>query len=107
MQALEREPYFVILDEILKGTNSRDKATGSRQFIKRLVRQKAVGVIATHDLSLCELADEIPQVENYFFDVDIRDRELFFDYRLQEGVCTNMNASFLLRKMGIVSDDEV
>ena len=106
VQALEGRPYFVILDEILKGTNSKDKAAGSRQFVKRLLNLKAVGVIATHDLSLCELADEMPQVENYFFDVQIREGELFFDYRLQQGICTNMNASYLLRKMGIISDNK-
>jgi DNA mismatch repair ATPase MutS len=95
-------PYFVVLDEILKGTNSMDKAKGSREFLERLLKMPATGLIATHDLSLCEVAVEQPQVQNCFFDVEIRNGELYFDYRLKAGVCSNMNASFLLRKLGVV-----
>jgi hypothetical protein len=101
---LKQGPYFVILDEILKGTNSRDKAQGSQEFLERLLRLKATGLIATHDLSLCEVAGRVPGVHNYFFDAAIRDGALHFDYRLKPGVCSNMNASFLLRKLGVVED---
>lgn len=100
--ALEKEEYFIILDEILKGTNSKDKAAGSRKFVEKLVKAKATGIIATHDLSLCEIALELPQVENRFFDAQIVNDELYFDYKFKDGVCQNMNASFLLKKMGIV-----
>ena len=62
----------------------------------------STGIIATHDLSLCEVAQELPQIENYYFDAEIIDNELHFDYTIKEGICQNMNASFLLRKMGIV-----
>jgi DNA mismatch repair ATPase MutS len=99
---LKGSPYFVVLDEILKGTNSKDKAKGSREFLERLLNMQATGLIATHDLSLCEVAGEQPQVQNCFFDVEIREGELYFDYRLKPGVCSNMNASFLLRKLGVV-----
>jgi len=102
VEALKEQRYFVILDEILKGTNSTDKAIGSRKFVQRLVSLKACGIIATHDLSLTELAAEQPLVKNYFFDADIRDDELYFDYKFKKGICQNMNASFLLKKMGIV-----
>lgn len=94
--------YFVILDEILKGTNSTDKAIGSKKFVEKLVALKATGIIATHDLSLTEIEKELNPVKNYFFDAQIKNDELFFDYRLKEGVCKNMNASFLLKKMNIV-----
>lgn len=94
--------YFIVLDEILKGTNSTDKAKGSRQFIERLVASNATGIIATHDLSLCDISDEFQQIENYYFDAQIVNDELFFDYKFKVGVCQNMNASFLLRKMQIV-----
>nr|WP_062054624.1 hypothetical protein [Aquimarina longa] len=100
--ALEKEEYFIILDEILKGTNSKDKAAGSRKFVEKLVKAKATGIIATHDLSLCEIATELPQVKNRFFDAQIINDELYFDYKFKDGVCQNMNASFLLKKMGIV-----
>lgn len=94
--------YFVILDEILKGTNSTDKAIGSRKFVEKLVKLKATGIIATHDLSLTEIETELEAVKNYYFDAEIIDDELYFDYKLKQGVCQNMNASFLLKKMEIV-----
>ena len=99
---IKNDRYFIILDEILKGTNSTDKAIGSRKFIDKLVASNSTGIIATHDLSLTEAAQELEPVENYFFDAQIVNDELFFDYTLKKGVCENMNASFLLKKMEIV-----
>jgi hypothetical protein len=102
VDALENESYFIILDEILKGTNSTDKAIGSRKFVEKLVSKNATGIIATHDLSLCEIEKEFDEVKNYYFDAEIINDELFFDYKLKLGICQNMNASFLLKKMEIV-----
>jgi len=99
---IKHDRYFIVLDEILKGTNSTDKAKGSRKFIEKLVTSKSTGIVATHDLSLCDVAKDLPQVENYYFDVEIIDDELSFDYKLKKGICQNMNASFLLKKMEIV-----
>ena len=94
--------YFIILDEILKGTNSTDKAIGSSKFVEKLVKSNATGIIATHDLSLCEITQVLPQVKNYYFDAEIINDELYFDYTFKNGICQNMNASFLLKKMEIV-----
>lgn len=102
IDTIAKEEHFIILDEILKGTNSKDKAKGSQQFVEKLVRTGSTGIIATHDLSLCELEGQLDQVKNYYFDAEIVNNELYFDYRLKVGVCQNMNASFLLKKMGIV-----
>lgn len=102
VDAIVEEPYFIVLDEILKGTNSTDKAIGSRKFVEKLVASNATGIIATHDLSLCEIEKELEDVKNYYFDAEIINDELHFDYTLKEGVCKNMNASFLLKKMNIV-----
>ncbi|MFT6795533.1 MAG: ABC-type multidrug transport system fused ATPase/permease subunit [Maribacter sp.] len=99
---IQHDCYFIVLDEILKGTNSTDKAKGSRKFVERLVASNATGIIATHDLSLCEVAIELPEVKNHYFDAEIIDDELHFDYTFKDGICQNMNASFLLKKMGIV-----
>ncbi|MBT8264353.1 MAG: DNA mismatch repair protein MutS [Muriicola sp.] len=99
---MAEDPYFIVLDEILKGTNSTDKAIGSQKFIEKLVASKSTGIIATHDLSLCEVAKKYPQVVNYFFDAQIVNDTLHFDYTFKKGVCQNMNASFLLSNMGIV-----
>ena len=96
------DEYFIILDEILKGTNSKDKAAGSRKFVEKLVGYSSTGIIATHDISLCDLDQEYNEIKNYFFEAEIKDDELYFDYILKEGVCKNMNASFLLKKMKIV-----
>lgn len=101
---IETERYFIVLDEILKGTNSQDKANGSRKLIEKLSRKHATGIIATHDLSLTEVANEYDSISNYFFDADITNDELTFDYTFKDGIATNMNASFLLRKMGIVDE---
>jgi DNA mismatch repair ATPase MutS len=97
------EQLFVLLDEILKGTNSKDKEQGSRALLRQLINLKTVGIIATHDLSLGKLEEEYyPMIQNQCFEVDIKNDELSFDYIIRPGVAKNMNASFLLQKMGIV-----
>ena len=94
--------HFVILDEILKGTNSKDKAEGSKKFVKQLIKYNNAGIIATHDLSLCEIKNEFPKhIENHYFDVEIINDQLVFDYKLKPGICSNMNTEFLMKKMGI------
>jgi len=102
VESIKTDRYFIILDEILKGTNSTDKAIGSRKFVEKLVKSGSTGIIATHDLSLCEVANELQEVKNYYFDARIENDELFFDYTFKKGICQNMNASFLLKKMQIV-----
>ncbi len=99
---LQQEDYFIVLDEILKGTNSKDKAMGSQRFLEKLVHHRSTGIIATHDLSLCTVAEELDSVKNYYFDALIQNDELFFDYKFKKGICQNMNASFLLKKMKII-----
>jgi hypothetical protein len=99
------QPTFIILDEILKGTNSKDKASGSKAFVDRLLTLKASGIIATHDLSLCELDKKYPEdVFNQSFEVDIKGDQMHCDYKLRHGVCQNMNATFLMKNMGITHD---
>lgn len=103
VNAIEKgEKVFIILDEILKGTNSIDKAQGSARFLKKLKSLGAKGVIATHDLSLCELAEKDKSFKNVYFDSTIHGDQLSFDYKLRTGICQNMNASFLLEQMKLV-----
>ncbi len=98
----EGKQLFIILDEILKGTNSKDKQTGSKALLKQLVRFGASGLIATHDLSLGELILEYPEnIRNQRFEVEIQNDELLFDYKLKDGISQNLNATFLMKKMGI------
>lgn len=97
------ERIFVILDEMLKGTNSVDKLNGSKKLIRKLVEFKSVSLIATHDLKLAELENEFPQrVFNKCFEIKIENDELVFDYLLSDGVTKTMNATFLMKKMGII-----
>ena len=105
-QILERlkngEEMFIILDEILKGTNSMDKQKGSLALVKQLLKLKANGIIATHDLLLGELKQHFPdEISNHCFEADIENDELTFSYKLREGVAQNMNACFLMQKMGL------
>lgn len=103
VHALENDQkIFILLDEILKGTNSKDKEEGSKRFLKKLQKMGARGIIATHDLSLCELANQQAVFSNGCFDSTILGDELFFDYKWRAGICQNMNASFLLKKMNLV-----
>ena len=96
------ENVFILLDEILRGTNSLDRHTGSKALIKQLIKQKAAAIIATHDLELADLKNEYPaNILNYHFDVQVSNDELYFDYRLKPGVCNSLNASILMRKIGI------
>jgi hypothetical protein len=97
------ERIFVILDEMLKGTNSVDKLNGSKELIRKLLELKAVSLIATHDLKLSEMEDEFPQqVFNKCFEIRIENDDLVFDYKLSNGVTKTMNATFLMKKMGII-----
>lgn len=96
------EQLFIILDEILKGTNSTDKQKGSFALIKQFMTLQANGIIATHDLLLGTLINLFPDhIRNHCFEADITDNELTFSYRLRPGVARNMNACFLMKKMGI------
>lgn len=97
------QQLFIILDEILKGTNFMDKQKGSFDLIRQFMQLKANGIIATHDLLLGSLIKQFPEeIRNYCFEADIKENELTFSYKLREGVAQNMNACFLMKKMGII-----
>ena len=99
------EPQFIILDEILKGTNSQDKLTGSELFLKKLMKSKTLFscLIATHDLDLTKIEAQFPtKIKNYCFELQNIDGELKTDYQLQNGVTKSMNAIYLMRKFGII-----
>ncbi len=99
------ERLFIILDEILKGTNSIDKQKGSLALIKQFMKLRTNGIIATHDLQLGTLIEEFPNnIRNYCFEANIKNEELDFSYLLCKGVAQNMNACFLMEKMGIAME---
>lgn len=99
------EQVFVILDEILRGTNSVDKQKGSYSFLKELILSKTSGLIATHDLQLACLKNSFPnEIDTKCFEADIINNELHFSYKIRDGIAKNMNACFLMKKMGIEID---
>jgi hypothetical protein len=96
------EKVLLLMDEILRGTNSLDRHKGSKALIEQLIHHRACGLVATHDLELAELSGQHPAaISNYHFDVQVAGEELYFDYALKTGVCQSMNASILMKKIGI------
>lgn len=93
---------FVLVDEMLRGTNSRDKYLGSKVFIKKLISQQTPGFIATHDLQIAELEKDYPnELRNFHFDIQVTEGEMFFDYKIKHGECKTFNASLLLKAIGL------
>lgn len=98
-----RTKSFVLLDEILRGTNSQDKRNGTMAFLKKIKAFDIVGVIATHDIEITDLTAAEPNVfSNKFFESQLKNDELIFDYKLRDGVCETPNASDLMRIKGII-----
>ncbi|MFW0739803.1 MutS-related protein [Flavobacterium sp. T12S277] len=103
MDALEERPAFVLLDEILRGTNSDDKRNGTIEVVKKIIARKAIGAIATHDIEVCLTTNEYPDIlTNQCFEVEIKNNDLHFDYKLRSGICKNKSATFLMQKMGVI-----
>jgi len=93
---------LVLIDEMLRGTNSKDKYAGSKAFIERLVSQQTAALVATHDLQIADLADEhLGLVRNFHFDIKMQNQDMFFDYKIKDGACKTFNASILLREIGL------
>lgn len=103
MDEQEGKRAFVLLDEILKGTNSDDKHSGIIGVIKKMLGFEAMGAIATHDVEVCSLAEQYPdKLVNRCFEAQIVNNELYFDYQLRNGICKNKSATFLMEKMGVI-----
>ena len=102
---VEKQPRtLVILDEILRGTNTKDKQLGSLGLLEKLISLNAVVMIATHDLLIGKLEDKYPKhVMNNCFEVELKNDQLVFDYKLKQGISQKLNASFLMKKMGIMN----
>ena len=96
-----KKPYLFALDEVLKGTNSKDRNTGATALAKQLHDQNCMGMISTHDLELGDLAKEVDGVQNFSFNSEIIGDEIIFDYKIQKGICKSFNASKLMQQMGI------
>lgn len=96
----QRSPHtLIILDEILKGTNSLDKLNGSRLFLEHISHLPVSGIIATHDLELSRMEDNVPdRFHNFCFEIDLGD-DVTYSYKIAPGVARNQNATFLLKRI--------
>jgi DNA mismatch repair ATPase MutS len=92
---------FFLLDEMFKGTNSKDRHKGGFSLINQLSRLETSGMIATHDIDLAKLAENKKLVTNYSFNSEIKNGSMHFSYQLQPGICNDFNASELMKKSGI------
>jgi len=100
----QNQSTLIILDEILKGTNSLDKLNGSRLFLQNISNLPVTGIVATHDLELSRMADTQPdRFHNYCFEIKLSD-QITYSYRITKGVARNQNATYLLKR--IISENE-
>jgi len=91
-----------LLDEVLHGTNSRERNIGAKAVVRHLVAQGAIGAVSSHDLGLVELeALTDGAVVNVHFEDHIEGGEMRFDYRMKEGAVSTSNALRLMRAVGI------
>jgi DNA mismatch repair ATPase MutS len=97
------EKLFIVLDEILKGTNSTDKQRGSYAALEQILHNSGTGIVATHDLELAKIESRFPdKITNMCFEIEIDRARISFDYKLRPGITTKMNASLLMEQMGII-----
>ena len=95
-----------LIDEMFRGTNSKDRLEGALAVIKTLESEDSVGLVTTHDLALCDLADN-ERIKNYNFSERYENDEIIFDYILMPGKSESTNARFLMNKLGIeVAEEE-
>jgi DNA mismatch repair ATPase MutS len=101
LEAGQTWPLLFCIDEIFRGTNNRERLIGSRAYVRALAGKHGLGFIATHDLELAKLADEVPQVVNYHFRDHVIDDRMAFDYTLRPGPCPTTNALTIMQLEGL------
>ncbi|MFN2139179.1 MAG: MutS-related protein [Candidatus Promineifilaceae bacterium] len=94
-------PLFFLIDEIFRGTNNRERLTGSHYYVDALIGENGCGAIATHDLELVKLALDNPAVSNYHFRDDVIGGRMVFDYKIHPGPCPTTNALRIMRLAGL------
>jgi DNA mismatch repair ATPase MutS len=102
MELTKKGPVLFLLDEILHGTNSHDRAVGAEAVIRGLIKRGAIGLVTTHDLALTRLAETLsPQAANFHFEDQLENGRMVFDYRLRSGIVEKSNALALMRAVGL------
>ena len=105
-ETAEKTPVLFLLDEILHGTNSRERHVGARSILRMLIDNGAMGAVSTHDLALASLADELPdRVRLVHLQEQVVDDKMIFDYLLRDGVVKSGNALRWMRFVGLRVDE--
>ena len=100
----EKDPSMIFLiDEIFRGTNSVDRLSGAKAVLSKLNKMGTLGIITTHDLELCEIANLYPRIKNYSFSEEYRNNQIYFDYKVKLGKSATTNAKYLMKMVGIDS----
>ncbi len=95
-------PLLFLFDELLEGTNSKDRRIGAESLLRALLRHHAIGIVTTHDLALTEITAALGNVlRNMHFEDQVEDGKMHFDYKLRDGVVTKSNALELMRLIGL------
>ena len=95
-------PMVFLFDELLEGTNSKDRRIGAEGLIQGLLKRRAIGIVTTHDLALTEIAATVGNVmRNMHLEDQVVDGKMRFDYKLREGVVEKSNALELMRLIGL------
>ncbi len=97
----QAHPIFFLIDEIFRGTNNRERLLGSRSYIQSLTDLNGIGVIATHDLELTHLDEQISKITNYHFRDEVQNGKMLFDYKLHSGPCSTTNALKIMKQEGL------
>jgi len=102
IKARTNEPLLFLIDEIFRGTNSRDRTDGAKIVLKNLSKKWIIGIMSTHDYELCSLDFQSGvEISNYHFSESYNEEGIHFDYHLTSGVSVSANARYLMRMIGI------
>ncbi len=99
----KNKPMIFLIDEIFRGTNSKDRIVGAKNVLKSLSKNHIIGGISTHDFEICDIKDE--KIENYHFEEYYNSGKILFDYKIKNGISTTKNAKYLMRMVGIDIDE--
>ena len=94
-------PLLFLLDELLQGTNSKDRRIGAEGIVRALVKRGAIGLVSTHDLALTDIGGPAEGLRNVHFQDELVDGKMIFDYKLHDGVVTKSNGLALMRSVGL------
>jgi DNA mismatch repair ATPase MutS len=100
--AKDNTNIIFLIDEIFRGTNSVDRFYGAKTVLLKLNALGETGIITTHDLQLCGLAEQCGRIKNYSFSEHYRDNQILFDYKIREGKSNTTNAKYLMEMIGIL-----